>query len=225
MDNLLPEMSDKFDIVVKQLMLSKKEMGSTVKKDSNNPFHKSKYASLGAHLDLCEETLDKHGLILFHSVNGSYEKPLLIATICHAESGQWIKSYLPLPNIKGDSQGLGASITYMRRYSINSMLGLTAEDDDGETACGRGKNDSKKEPPKQDNKIDLNEKLNEDQINSMRSLIKNLDAESAKSFWNWASKTFDANKIEQIPKAAYEKCTHSLNAKIKFLKDQEKVVA
>ena len=144
-ENLMAEMSEKFDLVIKNLMLAKKEMGSSVKKDSTNPFHKSRYASLSAHLDLCESTLDKYGLILLHTGNGSYDKPLLIATLLHAESGQWIKSYLPLPNPKADSQGLGASLTYMRRYSINSLLGLTAEDDDGETASGRGKAERKQE--------------------------------------------------------------------------------
>lgn len=143
-ETLMPETSPQFDLVMKNVMLAKKEMGSAVKKDAANPFHKSRYASLGAHLELCESVLDKHGLILMQTINGSYEKAILIASLCHVESGQWIKSYLPLPNPKNDSQGLGASITYMRRYSISSMLGLNAEDDDGETASGRGKHDSYK---------------------------------------------------------------------------------
>lgn len=142
---LLPEMSEKSDLILKNVMLAKKEMGSVVKKDASNPFHKSRYATLGAHLDLCEGVLDKYGLILMQTVNGSPDKAILIASLCHVESGQWIKSYLPLPNPKNDSQGLGASITYMRRYSISSMLGLNAEDDDGETASGRGKHKSYKQ--------------------------------------------------------------------------------
>jgi hypothetical protein len=141
--NIMPEMSGKFDVVMKQLMIAKKEMGSAVKKDSTNPFHKSTYASLAAHLELCENALDKHGLIMLQTINGSHERAILIATICHIESGQWIRSYLPLLNPKADCQGLGASITYMRRYSINTMLGLTAEDDDGESACFRRKTESK----------------------------------------------------------------------------------
>jgi hypothetical protein len=150
---LLPQTSEQFDIVFKQLMLAKKQMGSVVKKDSDNSFHKSKYASLGAHLELCEETLDDHGLILFQAGNAIGDKPFLVATICHPESGQWLKSYFPLPNPKNDSQGLGGAITYMRRYSINAMLGLSAEDDDGETAAGRGSHaDAKAEAKKEKEK-------------------------------------------------------------------------
>ena len=47
---LLPETSEKSEIILAQLMKAKAEMGSAVKKDAANPFHKSKSASLGAHL-------------------------------------------------------------------------------------------------------------------------------------------------------------------------------
>lgn len=133
----MAQMSEKFDIVMRQLMLAKLEMGSAVIRDSSNPFHKTKYASLGAHLDHCEITLSKHGLILLQTINGTHEKPILISNLCHLESGQWIKSYTPLINPKNDSQGLGGSITYMRRYSMACMLGLSSEDDDAESACVR----------------------------------------------------------------------------------------
>jgi hypothetical protein len=62
--NLLPEISEKSDVILVQIMKAKSEMGSGVKKDAANPFHKSKYASLGAHLDLSEEILSRHGLLM-----------------------------------------------------------------------------------------------------------------------------------------------------------------
>ena len=39
---------------------------------------------------------------------------------------------IPLP--KNDPQGMGAAITYARRYSLCAMLGIVTEDDDGEGA-------------------------------------------------------------------------------------------
>ena len=140
---LLPQMSEKFDIVLSKLMKAKQEIG-TVKKDSKNPFHKSNYASLNAYIDASEAHLIENGLILIQAGNGSFSEPIIVATLIHPESGQWLKSYLPILNTKQDSQGLGASVTYMRRYSIATLLGLVSEDDDGETACGRGKSESKK---------------------------------------------------------------------------------
>ena len=158
-DTLLPEMSEKSDIVLHKLMKAKQQIG-TVKKDSKNPFHKSNYASLNAYIDASEEHLLENGLILVQAGNGSFSQPLIVATLIHPESGQWLKSYLPILNPKLDSQGLGASVTYMRRYSIATLLGLVSEDDDGETASGRGKYDQQKkksvEKPEEKEKSDEN---------------------------------------------------------------------
>lgn len=228
--NLLPEISEKSDVILTKLMKAKSEMGSAVKKDSSNPFHKSKYASLGAHLELSESILLKHGLLMLHTPNMINGQHVLVATLHHAESGQWIKSYLPLHNPKSDSQGVGASLTYMRRYSINSMLGLNAEDDDGETASGRGKYDkqSKKE---EDNSAAAaetpqeSERIGKTEIIALTTLINSLDEESNKSFRGWIKKAFKAESLRDIPKDSFEKCMASLHAKIKYLKIQERTMA
>lgn len=158
-ESLMPQMSEKTDIVLDKLMKAKQQIG-TVKKDSKNPFHKSNYASLNAYIDASEEHLIQNGLILVQAGNGSFSEPIIVATLMHPESGQWLKSYLPILNPKQDSQGLGASVTYMRRYSIATLLGLVSEDDDGETASGRGKYDQQKKkalpvesPEKEDERL------------------------------------------------------------------------
>lgn len=228
--NLLPETSEKADVILAQLMKAKAEMGSAVRKDAANPFHKSKYASLGAHLELSEVVLFKHGLLMLHTPNMINNQHILVATLHHPESGQWIKSYLPLHNPKADSQGVGASLTYMRRYSINSMLGLNAEDDDGETASGRGKydkqipKDNTTQQPKQEIQ-GIIERVGKAEVIALTTLINNLDMESEKSFRDWIKKTFNAESIQDIPKNCFDKCMVSLNAKIKYLKDQERAIA
>lgn len=227
MDNLtlLPEVSEKADVILAQLMKAKSTMGSVVRKDASNPFHKSKYATLGAHLELSETVLHDHGLLMLHTPNIINNQHILVATLYHPESGQWIKSYLPLPNPKADSQGIGASLTYMRRYSINSMLGLNAEDDDGETAAGRGKYDKQK--AKEDGKKaePTIERLGKPEIVAVSNLMKTLDKDSHKAFIDWIGKTFEAKSIQDIPKECFQRCMTSLNNKIKYLKDQEKASA
>jgi ERF superfamily len=220
--SMLPERSEKYDVVLTQLMKAKSEMGSAVKKDSSNPFHKSKYASLGAHLELSEAVLFKHGLLMLHTPNIINGVHVLIATIDHPESGQWVKAYLPLPNPKGDSQGIGASITYMRRYSINSMLGLNAEDDDGETASGRGKYD--KQAPKQNAAAPTQsaELVGNAEVSFLNILVEKLDKESTTLFMDWIKNTFKASTIQEIPKNKFEQCVTTLNRKIKYLNDQNK---
>ena len=228
--NFLPEISEKSDIILSQLMKAKSEMGNAVIKDAANPFHKSRYASLGAHLELSEAILFNHGLLMLHTPNMINNQHILIATLHHPQSGQWIKSYLPLPNPKSDSQGIGSSLTYMRRYSINSMLGLTAEDDDGETSSGRGKYD--KQAAKVNNsessiqeKPQVPEYVKQNEVVTLTTLMSNLDEESKKSFLGMIKKTFNADSIQNIPRECFEKCIISLNAKVKYLKDQERAIA
>jgi hypothetical protein len=144
-------------------------------KDSNNPFFKSKYADLNAVWSVCREPLSRHGLCVIQTIDmGEGGEPILITTLAHS-SGQWIKSFSPVPvkeeivkidpnkkeeigkigpnkkAYKNDPQALGSSITYMRRYNLSSIVGIsTDEDDDGEKAMNRNAKDTKdsKEKPK-----------------------------------------------------------------------------
>jgi hypothetical protein len=228
--SLLPESSEKCETILVQLMKAKAEMGTSVKKDATNPFHKSKYASLGAHLDLCEPVLVKHGLLMLPTGNIINNQHVLVATLHHPESGQWLKTYLPLHNPKGDSQGVGASLTYMRRYAINSMFSLNAEDDDGETASGRGKytkQEQKQEEGRKQNEGDLQqtqpiERLGKAEIIAITSLIQKLDEESNKNFLDWIKKTFQVPSLQEVPQSGYQKCMASIHAKIKYLNDKTK---
>lgn len=229
--NMLPEMSEKFDIVLMQLMKAKNQMGTAVKKDAANPFHKSRYATLGAHLELSESVLAEHGLIMLQTVNGTHDKAILIATLCHPGSGQWIRSYMPLPNPKGDSQGLGASITYMRRYSINTMLGLNAEDDDGETAAGRGKYEKEKAkstpapaaPQLQTvGHAQTSGKLNGQQINTLRTLEAKLDVPSKNRLYARMKEVYNADKFEDLVADGFQKVLSGFENAVKFSEDQQK---
>lgn len=202
-DNLLPEMSEKCDIVLSKLMKAKQEIG-TVKKDSKNPFHKSNYASLNAYIDASEEHLIENGLILVQAGNGSFSEPLIVATLIHPESGQWLKSYLPILNPKLDSQGLGASVTYMRRYSIATLLGLVSEDDDGETASGRGKYEQQKKKAAPEKIEEQKENDNE----SLKKLLYMFDKEDQFLFMEWikaAMKHFECTQAECVNKLMDDK--------------------
>lgn len=50
-------------------------------------------------------------------------------TIYHIESGEWIEETMQMTLQKNDPQGIGAAITYYRRYMVTSMLGLIPDDD------------------------------------------------------------------------------------------------
>lgn len=102
---------------------------SPIAKDSTNPFFKSKYFDINQILESVEPILLKHGLLILQPVKDNK----VFSILYHVESGEFIDSSIELPNIT-DSQKLGMAITYFRRYTIQSLLALQAEDDDGNTA-------------------------------------------------------------------------------------------
>ena len=112
----------------KKLFEAKKEIG-VISKDSKNPFFKSNYLSLNGLIDAVEEVLVKHDLLLLQPIS----EGKVITRIISVEDDDYIESEIELPNIT-DPQKLGSAITYYRRYTLQSLLGLQAEDDDGNTA-------------------------------------------------------------------------------------------
>lgn len=120
----------------KKIFNVKQELGS-VKKTSNNPFFKSKYADLNSHLDLVEPVLEKHGLVLLQPTRCTSATTSMVETQIHdVETGAMVTSALPVQG--DDMQKLGSAITYARRYTLGALLGLKAEDDDGNIASGLG---------------------------------------------------------------------------------------
>ena len=114
--------------IYKKLFEAKKEIG-VLTKDSKNPFFKSNYLSLNGLIDAVEEVLEKHELLLLQPI----EDGKVITRIVSTEKDGMVQSELSLPNIQ-DPQKLGSAITYYRRYTLQSLLGLQAQDDDGNKA-------------------------------------------------------------------------------------------
>ena len=103
----------------------------SAEKDGDNPFFKSSYATLNSVWDACREGLAENGLAVIQIMDG--EDDLKLITILTHSSGQWIQSVCPLiPKIK--PQDLGSFVTYMRRYSLAAIVGISPADDDGNAA-------------------------------------------------------------------------------------------
>ncbi len=99
-------------------------------KDSTNPHFKSSFASLESVIDCVRTPLAKNGLA--YAQGGATSNHL--ETVLMHSSGQWIATYTPLINPKGDMQGLGSAMTYARRYALSALLGVPQIDDDGNNA-------------------------------------------------------------------------------------------
>lgn len=109
-----------------------------VKRDSNNPFFKSKYADLEQVVETAKPHLQEAGLAFLQSPGAIQNDCLSMSTmLMHADSGEWIIGTGEIPLGKKDPQGAGSAQTYAQRYHLMAMLGLPPVDDDGESAMVR----------------------------------------------------------------------------------------
>jgi hypothetical protein len=102
-------------------------------KDSTNPHFRSKYADLSSVVDAVKSPLLECGISFLQGVQDA-EGGVAVETMLLHTSGEWISSTLRIPAVKQDAQGYGSAITYGRRYGLQSMCGVPAEDDDGNAA-------------------------------------------------------------------------------------------
>jgi hypothetical protein len=99
--------------------------------DKINPHFKSKYCSLNALWDACRKPLSNHGLALTQCMSVEGDQIMMTTILAHS-GGQWIKSYFPVCNTKATLQVAGSALTYARKYSLASIVGISCdEDDDG----------------------------------------------------------------------------------------------
>ena len=115
----------------------KKEVGKMTK-DSKNPFFNSKYFDINQLLEHLEPLLQKNGLIVLQPIINKE----VVSKIIEIETGDEVFSSLELPQLT-DPQKIGSAITYYRRYTLQSLLGIQAEDDDANKASGK---ETEKEP-------------------------------------------------------------------------------
>lgn len=87
--------------------------------------YKFKYATYRNIVETVKPLLAKHNLSFTHLV----EPDGSVTTMLLHESGEFLTSTL---TIKGEqtAQGIGSCITYAKRYSLSSLLGVVADDDD-----------------------------------------------------------------------------------------------
>jgi len=103
----------------------------TISKDAKNPFYKSKYFDINSLIKQLQPLLKKHKLLLLQPI----EEDMVVSKLICIDGTGGVISALKLPEIT-DPQKLGSCITYYRRYTLASLLGLQAVDDDANVASG-----------------------------------------------------------------------------------------
>ena len=105
-------------------------------KDAKNPFFKSNYADLHSVIACAKAPLSENGLAVIQTTGMIDAQLCLVTTLAH-KSGQWIKAVMPVMLQKQDAQSMGSALTYLRRYSYQAICGISAMDDDAESAMER----------------------------------------------------------------------------------------
>ena len=114
-----------------------------VSKNANNPFFKSKYATLDTLIEHSKDRLRELGITVIQGASYNPEGLTIETRLLH-ESGEWIETETFIPIEKQTPQGAGSAITYGRRYALGAILNIgTDEDDDGNEAGKQPKKDTK----------------------------------------------------------------------------------
>lgn len=119
------------------LVKAQSVMGNAIK-DAKNPFFKSSYANLNAVREAVLPAMNANGISVLQPTIQIDGKSFVETVLLH-ESGEFISSLTEVIVSKAnDAQQQGSGISYARRYGLQSLANIGADDDDGETAVGRG---------------------------------------------------------------------------------------
>lgn len=159
---------------ISQALIKFQSKVAAVPKTAKNPFFNSKYADLAKIWECIQPLLTECDLAVIQTGNPEG----MTTTVLHS-SGQYIGgTWKIISKNAADPQAYGSGITYMRRYSLCSLLGVTTEDDDGERATGRG-GVHPEQPEANDG-------------------VHNLDNGYRVPFGKWAKRTMDEIPIDEL---------------------------
>jgi hypothetical protein len=114
--------------IYKKIHEAKKEIG-VVKKNAKNPHFKNTYADLNALIEAVEPILLDKGLIMLQPIKDGK----VFTQIIDIETFEMVESAIDL-SANLTAQALGSQVTYYRRYTLQSLMSLQADDDDGQRA-------------------------------------------------------------------------------------------
>ena len=106
--------------------------------EKENTFLKSKYAPLDVVLDVIRPLMAKHNLSIIQIPTANDNMVTVNTIITHSSGAIMVFPGITAKTAAAGIQGVGAAITYLRRYAISAISGVaaTGEDDDGNAAAG-----------------------------------------------------------------------------------------
>lgn len=143
--------SEKINTLLKSLRVAQSEY-PTLPKDKKG--YGYNYTDLDTVVTTIKPIFEKNKLGYIQSLTTLESGKNGITTRIFNDEGEWIEDTIALPDVAmaktNAAQNLGASITYMRRYALCSMLGISSDEDVDASTISEKKESSNKQsqPPK-----------------------------------------------------------------------------
>src|SRR3974377_144549 len=116
-----------------QLVNPEKSLVATIRADGRRgPEQTFRYAPLSSGLDIVRKTLSQHEIATVQTTSIDEAAGIVrLSTVLAHASGEWIASDWPVCPIAETErpQRMGAALTYARRYSLFTLVGIAGEDD------------------------------------------------------------------------------------------------
>jgi hypothetical protein len=125
------DMSPQINEIAEALSKAQAELTSAAKDNSGYGYN---YSDLASVINSSRPALTKNGLAVVQLVGATTEDSVSVTTILTHKSGQFFKSTATLPVIEmkgcNAAQSAGASLSYLKRYQYQSIIGQPSEDND-----------------------------------------------------------------------------------------------
>jgi hypothetical protein len=115
-----------------QLVNPEKSLVATVRADGRRGEQTFRYAPLSSGLDIVRKTLSQHEIATMQTTSIDEAAGIVrLSTVLAHASGEWIASDWPVCPIAETErpQRMGSALTYARRYSLFTLVGIAGEDD------------------------------------------------------------------------------------------------
>jgi hypothetical protein len=192
-------MTEQKNNFAKAFIKAQLEMVNASKEKANSHF-KSKYADLTSVREACVPFLNKYGIAVLQPIIQLGDKQYIKTLLLH-ESGEEYSCLTEIIHAQNTAQAHGSGITYARRYGLQSLVCIGADDDDGNEV-------SKGEKPKTEKQI---ETINSDQGIEIENLCKQKDIDIAT-----ICKAYNINSLIDLPNSKFSQVIKGLNKKPDF---------
>jgi hypothetical protein len=152
--------SENVNEVLKEISVQRKDI-KPLQKKAKNTYHNNEYSDIKEILNALNNTMSYLHIntqeFVLDTARGL--ENVIMTTITHKPTGQFIRSISTLGHDGNKSQAIGSAITYMRRYHLQSMFNMEADpvtDDDGNSSNGLNNDKDKtnsKETNSKENKL------------------------------------------------------------------------